>query len=234
MPLIIGVTGSIASGKSLVCSTLVDLAAVHCDADKLVHRLYDPRTPGFDRVVAAFGKDVVGADGYVDRKVLGSKVFGNPEAMRKLTGAMGDISGAIKAEIDRWRETLPDDGTGVIEAVNLIEPGYSAWCDATWLVVCDDETALRRLMARNSFTEDEARQRLQSQRPWQLRAKAADLVLHNDNSQDEIVAAVRYAFRRLWELRRASSLPRSHYHVWRAAVGGSRQSGAQPGSGGVR
>src|SRR5438270_8877944 len=115
MPLIIGVPGSIAARKSLACSTLVQLGAVHCDADKLVHRLYDPGTPGFERVVAAFGEEVVGADGYVDRKVLGSKVFGNPEAMRALTTAMGDISGAIKAEIDRWRETLPEDGTGVME-----------------------------------------------------------------------------------------------------------------------
>jgi dephospho-CoA kinase len=217
MPLVIGVTGSIASGKSLVCQTLEELGAVHCDADKLVHRLYDPGTPGFDRVVAEFGREVVGADGYVDRKVLGSKVFGNPEAMRKLTSAMGDISGAIKAEIDRWRDTLPEDGTGVMEAVNLIEPGYAAWCDATWLVACEEETALRRLMARNNFSEEEARQRLRSQRPWQQRAKAADLVLHNDHSQQELVEAVRYAFRRLWELRRASALPRSHYHVWRAA-----------------
>ena len=88
MALILGVTGSIATGKSLVCRTLVELGAVHCDADKLVHRLYDPGTPGFERVVAEFGTEVVGADGYVDRKVLGSKVFGNPEAMRRLTRAM--------------------------------------------------------------------------------------------------------------------------------------------------
>src|SRR2546423_8134367 len=104
MPLIIGVTGSIAAGKSLACSTLVQLGAVHCDADKLVHRLYDPGTPGFERVVAAFGDEVVGADGLVDRRVLGSKVFGNPEAMRRLTRAMGDISGAIRAQIGPWRE----------------------------------------------------------------------------------------------------------------------------------
>src|SRR3712207_4016984 len=114
MPLIIGVTGSIATGKSLVCQTLVDLGAVHCDADKLVHRLYDPGTPGFERVVAEFGSDVVGGDGYVDRKALGAKVFGDPEAMRRLTRAMGDISGAIKREIDGWRETLPDDATAVM------------------------------------------------------------------------------------------------------------------------
>jgi dephospho-CoA kinase len=217
MPLVIGVTGSIAAGKSLVCSTLAELGAIHCDADKLVHRLYDPGTPGFERVVAEFGEDVVGPDGYVDRKALGGKVFGDREAMRRLTTAMGDISGAIKREIDGWRATLPDDATAVMEAVNLIEPGYSAWCDATWLVVCDDAVALPRLMARNGFSEAEARQRLASQRPWRERAGAADLVLHNNNGRDEFVAAVRYTFRRLWELRRCDALPRSQYHIWRAA-----------------
>jgi len=217
MPLVIGVTGSIASGKSLVCRTLVELGAEHCDADKLVHKLYDPGTPGFERVVAEFGQDVVGPDGYVDRKILGAKVFGNPEAMGRLTRAMGDISGAIKGVIDGWRASLPEDGTGVMEAVNLIEPGYSAWCDASWLVCTEDEIALRRLMARNGFTEEEGRQRLASQRPWRLRAEAADLVLHNNGTEAELVEAVRYAFRRLWELKRAGSLPRTHYFVWRAA-----------------
>jgi dephospho-CoA kinase len=170
MALILGVTGSIATGKSLVCQTLVELGAVHCDADKLVHRLYDPGTPGFDRVVAEFGEDVVGADGYIDRKVLGSKVFGNREAMGRLTRAMGDISGAIQAEIERWRQELPADGAAVMEAVNLIEPGYGRWCDQVWLVAADADVARRRLMARNNFSEEEAEQRLKSQRPWGERA----------------------------------------------------------------
>lgn len=217
MALIIGVTGSIAAGKSLVCQTLVELGAVHCDADKLVHRLYDPGTPGFARVVAEFGAEVIGADGCVDRNALGAKVFGNPEAMRRLTTAIGDITGAIRGEIERWRETLPADGAGVMEAVNLIEPGYAAWCDVTWLVICSPETAQRRLMARNGFSEAEAVQRLASQRPWRQRAGAADLVLRNDNGQDALIDAVRYAYRRLWELRRAESLPSSQYHIWRAA-----------------
>jgi dephospho-CoA kinase len=217
MSLVIGVTGSIAAGKSLVCRTLVEMGAVHCDADKLVHHLYDPGTPGFDRVVAAFGEDVVGTDGFIDRKILGSRVFGNPEKMRALTTAMGDISGLIRAQIDEWRRTLPEDGTGIMEAVNLIEPGYAAWCDASWLVACSDETAVSRLMARNGFSEAECRQRLASQRPWKQRAKAVDLVLHNDIGQEEFVDGVRYAFRRLWELRRSSALPRSYYHAWRAA-----------------
>lgn len=216
MALIIGVTGSIASGKSLVCRTLRDLGAEHCDADTFVHRLYAPGTPGFDRVVAAFGPEVVGEDGIVDRKQLGARVFGNPEAMRQLTSAMGNIVGSLKDEIARLRAELPADGAGVMEAVNLIEADIAAPCDAVWLVVCSDETALPRLMARNNLSEDEAKQRLASQRSWRLRAPAADLVIHNDGSQEELIETVRYAYRRLWELHRVAHAPGSAYHLWRA------------------
>jgi dephospho-CoA kinase len=215
MPLVIGVTGSIATGKSTVCQALVDLGAVHCNADTLVHRLYDPGTPGYDRVVAEFGPEVVAPDGTIDRRVLGSKVFGNPEAMARLTRAMGNITGLIRATIDEWRRTLPDDATAVMEAVNLIEPGYAAWCDQVWLVVAEPATARGRLMARNGLSAAEADQRLASQRDWRLRAPAADFVLHNDGTLEELRAAVRAEFERIWALRRAGTLPPGAYHAWR-------------------
>lgn len=215
MPLVIGVTGSIATGKSSVCAALVELGAIHCNADTLVHRLYDPGTPGFDRVLAEFGQDVVGPDGFIDRRVLGAKVFGDREAMGRLTRAMGDISGLIRTTIEEWRATLPADATAVMEAVNLIEPGYSAWCDQTWLVAAEPDSARPRLMARNGFSEEEANQRLASQRDWRLRAPAADFVLHNDGTAEELRAAVEAEFRRIHALYRAGKLPPSVYHAWR-------------------
>jgi dephospho-CoA kinase len=230
VPLILGVTGSIATGKSLVCQTLVDLGAVHCDADKLVHRLYDPGTPGFDRVVAEFGEEVVGPDGYVDRKVLGSKVFGNPEAMRRLTRAMGDISGAIENEIKMWRETLPAGASAVMEAVNLIEPGYGRWCDQVWLVAADRDVARSRLMARNGFTVEEADQRLNSQRPWDERAPASDFVIHNNGDIDAVRKTVSDEFNRLRELSIAGTLPPTKMIEWwkerTAAMAAAQNTGA--------
>lgn len=214
MPLVLGVTGSIATGKSSVCAILVDLGAVHCDADKLVHRLYDPGTAGFDRVVAEFGPDVVGADGYVDRKVLGSKVFGNPEAMRRLTRAMGDISGAIEDEFKNWRNTLPPDAAAVMEAVNLIEPGYGRWCDQVWLVASERDVARSRLIARNNFSVEAADQRLNSQRPWEERAPAADFVIHNNGDIDTLRTAVTDEFNRVRELSIAGTLPPTKMIDW--------------------
>lgn len=227
MPLILGVTGSIATGKSLVCQILVELGAVHCDADKLVHRLYDPGTPGFDRVVAEFGEEVVGPDGSVDRKVLGSKVFGNPEAMRRLTRAMGDISGAIENEIKGWRETLPADAAAVMEAVNLIEPGYGRWCDQVWLVAADRDVARARLIARNNFSAEEADQRLNSQRPWEERAPAADFVIHNNGDLDALRRTVTDEFNRVRALAIAGTLPPTRMLDWwqqRTAAAAGQQS----------
>ncbi|MFN8556066.1 MAG: dephospho-CoA kinase [Dehalococcoidia bacterium] len=217
MSLMIGVTGSIATGKSSVCSILEQLGALHTNADTLVHQLYAPGTPGFDRVVAEFGREVVGPDGVIDRRILGSKVFGNPEAMSRLTRAMGSIEELVFRTMQEMRDALGADGTGVLEAVNLIEPGYSGRCDQTWLVVVDDDTARARLIARNGFSETEANQRLASQRDWKLRAPAADFILHNTGTPEEMENAVRAEFDRIWALKRAGQLPVSNYVAWREA-----------------
>ncbi len=216
MALVIGVTGSIASGKSTVCQVVVELGGVHGNADTLVHQLYAPGTPGFARVVAEFGPEVVGPDGSIDRRALGSKVFGNPEAMRRLTRAMGDITGLIRRTIEEWRATLPAHQPAVLEAVNLIEPGYAAWCDQVWLVTCNPETARARLAARNNLPAEEIEKRLASQRDWRLRAPAADFVLHNDGGPEELRRAVRAELNRILALHRAGALPLTAYHRWRA------------------
>ena len=96
MPLVLGVTGSIATGKSYLCQYMVEkYGAIHADADKVVHRMYDPGKPGFDRIVAEFGEEVIGDDGMIDRKKIGLQVFGKPDRMRDLTRAIGDIGGEM-------------------------------------------------------------------------------------------------------------------------------------------
>ncbi len=215
MPIVLGVTGSIATGKSYLCRYLVEHHdAVHVDADPLVHRMYDPGKPAFDRIVAEFGEDIVGADGFIDRKVLGSKVFGNDERMRALTTAIGDIAAEVKRVIDEWRVELPEDRIAIMEAVNLIEAAYSQWCDATWLVGADHDVALPRLMERNGISEEEARQRLASARPLEVRAPASDRIFLNDRSLAAFEAEIDAAVAELLEQWRAGTLPRSRWHQW--------------------
>jgi dephospho-CoA kinase len=214
VPLVIGLTGSIAAGKSSVAQILVSQGAAHCDADKLVHRLYDPGTPGFDRVVAEFGADVVGEDGYVDRKALGAKVFGKPKEMAKLTKAMGSISDAIEGEIKKWRVSLGENDVAVMEAVNLMEPGYARWCDATWIVGIDKERAKKRMMESRGLTSEEADQRLKSQRPLEKRSGGCDWVYINDKSMDDLTTAVGTELKRILALHAAGKLPKSGFERW--------------------
>jgi len=216
MPLVIGLTGSIAAGKSLLSEHLVETrGAIHANADTLVHRMYDPGTDGFDRIVAEFGEEVIGADGYIDRKVIGGKVFGNPERMRALTTAIGDISGMIHDTIDAWHGDLPADAIAIMEAVNLIEPSYSEWCDVTWLVACETETALPRLMERNNFSEEEAMQRINGARDWRDRAPAADRIFHNDGTLDEFKAEIDAAIEETKAQFDAGTLPKSRWFDWK-------------------
>ncbi len=214
MPLLLGVTGSIAAGKSLLCTHLAEQhGALHVDADREVHRMYEPDTPGFERVVAEFGEEIVGEDGVIDRRVLGGMVFGKPERMEALRTAIGDIPAYFMALLDRWRKELPEDGIGVLEAVNLLERDYMTKADAAWLVVTADETAIVRLMETRSLSREEADQRLASARDWRERAPAADRIFHNDGAQEPYLAAVDEAIAETVAVHRAGTLPRPRWYA---------------------
>ncbi len=216
MPLILGVTGAIATGKSHLCRHLVERAgAIHVDADQVAHEMYAPGRAGFDRVVAEFGTGIVGADGVIDRAILGGMVFGRPDRMRALSAAIGDIGAELRGIVEGWRETLPADAVAVVEAIYLIEEGYAAWCDATWLVAADEAVMLPRLMARNSLSEDEARVRLDAAIPWHARAAAYDRLFFNDGSTEAFEAEIDDALGELRAQQRAGTLPPARWHEWR-------------------
>jgi phosphopantetheine adenylyltransferase/dephospho-CoA kinase len=86
--IVIGLTGGIASGKSTAAEQLRKLGGVIIDADRVGHRSYEPGTPGFEKVVNAFGHDTVGKDGLIDRRVLGGKVFGAPQELERLNAIL--------------------------------------------------------------------------------------------------------------------------------------------------
>lgn len=189
MAYLLGVTGSIACGKSVLCRHLANFhGARHIDADRHVHTMYEPGKPAFDRIVTEFGPGVVGADGFIDRKALGDIVFGKPDLLAALRTAIGDIEGEFMRVLRELKnEPAP---IAVFEAVRLFEGPYMEICDAGWLVAAEDERAIDRLMARNSLTREEAEQRMASATPWSERAAQADLVLHNDGSVAEFQAAI--------------------------------------------
>ena len=196
MAILLGVTGAIAAGKSLLCQRLVDRwGASHLDADRYVHAMYEPGTDAHGWIVAEFGEQVIAASGAIDRKALGALVFGNAERLAALRTAIGDIEGEFMRLLTELRDA--PQPLAVFEAVRLFEGPYMQICDAGWLVACDAETALQRLMARNELTRAEAEQRWASATPWQQRAPKANLVLHNDSSEAEFFDAVDKAAGRL-------------------------------------
>ncbi|HEY8490008.1 MAG TPA: dephospho-CoA kinase, partial [Dehalococcoidia bacterium] len=127
----IGLTGGIASGKSTISRMLADRGAVIIDADRLGHEAYRPGTPAYRRVVEAFGPEIVGPNGEIDRAKLGARVFGNPEQMKRLT----DIVWPAIRELARERiEAERRRGTRVVvlEAAVLVEAGWFDLVDEVW------------------------------------------------------------------------------------------------------
>ena len=192
----IGLTGGIASGKSTVARRLKELGAYVVDADRLGHRAYAPGTPGFTKVVAAFGEEVLAADGTVDRRRLGGKVFGNPAELKKLTDILWpEIGRLANAEISAQRNANPN-GVIVLEAAVMVEAGWGHGLDEVWVVVVEPECAVRRALARGGLSAEAVRERIKAQTSNEERRRHADLVIDNSGSLEQLQAQVDAEWRR--------------------------------------
>ena len=193
---VIGLTGGIASGKSLVSEQLAERGAVLIDADKVGYAAYLKGTPTFDEVVAAFGTEIVGADGEVDRKALGGKVFADPEARHKLESIVWP---AIRSKVEEQLEALraKDTGVAVLEAAILIEADWVPLTDEVWLVTVSPETARQRLFERNGLSAADAESRIRAQLTNEKRRTYADVEIENDGTLEELSAAVSDAWEAL-------------------------------------
>ena len=193
----IGLTGGIASGKSTVAQWLRELGAKVVDADQLGHRAYAPGTPGFAKMVDAFGEEVLAADGTVDRRRLGGRVFGNPAELKKLTDIVWpEISRLADAEIAAQRAANPN-AVVVLEAAVLVEAGWEHGLDEIWVVVVAPDCAVERAVARGGLSADEARARIAAQTTNAERRRLADVVLDNSDSLAHLHAQVDVEWRRL-------------------------------------
>ena len=176
---IVGLTGTIASGKSHARDVLRDLGACTVDADAVAHEAYRRGTPCFDAVVAAFGAAVVGVDGEIDRRRLGGIVFADAAALQRLNELVWPAVRQLVVEkldaqaAERAQQQHRDDRddappprrqrrplVGVVEAALLFESGWAAQVDEVWLTYVPDVVAVRRLHERNGLDEGEARRRL--------------------------------------------------------------------------
>ncbi|MCP5180257.1 MAG: dephospho-CoA kinase [Pseudomonadales bacterium] len=189
--MIIGLTGGIASGKSTAARVLAELGACVLDADKIGHAVYAPERQAFHQVVAAFGSDVVGTDGNIDRKVLGGKVFGKPEELKRLTAIVWPEIARMAAEQAQAALAENPARVVVLEAAVMLEAGWDRDMDEVWVVIVDPEVAVVRAMARDGVDEDAIRKRLAAQMSNAERVARADVVIENAGTPDALEARVR-------------------------------------------
>ena len=193
--LTIGLTGGIGTGKSEVARILGRLGATVLDADRLTHAVYGGGTDGHREVVRAFGSEVVGADGEIDRRRLADLVFGNAEQRRQLESIVWS----------RARETLEtrireERGKGtaaalVVEAVKLLEAGWGALCDEVWVVVAPDDEVVRRLRNRNGITGAEARTRMRARKVVAEQDRHATATIRNEGGLEDLAKTVESLWR---------------------------------------
>jgi len=186
--MIIGLTGGIASGKSTAARYLSENGAFVMDGDVLGHRAYEPNTTAFAQIAETFGSEVVGADGQIDRKALGGKVFGNPNALKQLTDILYP---EIRRMFSEWIETAQADNPNallVMDAAVLLEAGWENLADETWVVIVDPDTAVDRAVARDGLDEAAVRKRIASQLSNDERSARADVVIDNSGNEAALIA----------------------------------------------
>ena len=214
---LIGLTGNIACGKSVVLGMLRGLGAHVLDADRVTHELQAPGQPVYQAIVAEFGAGILTAPGGpIDRRALGTIVFADPAALLRLEQI---VHPAVRARIMAWLESLGGGSresgdsenqlptpnsqlpVAVIDAIKLLEGGWKQICDAIWVVTCTPEQQLERLIATRGMSQAEARARITAQPPQAEKVAQADVVIDNSGSIVQTRRQVEAAWQALLERR---------------------------------
>ena len=194
-PVIVGLTGNIATGKSAVAQILAEKGALVIDADKVAHRVMEPGGPAYRGVVDAFGPGILAADGAaIDRRRLGDIVFADEDALQRLEAIVHPV---VIVEVDRQIAEATEPAI-VVEAIKLIEAGMHRRYDALWVVTAPRPVQIKRLVQSRGLTEKEAALRVDAQPPQEEKAARADRVIVNDGDLTDLQAQVDKAWAQLW------------------------------------
>jgi len=192
---VIGITGGIGTGKSVVAQYLADLGAVIINADEVGHEAL--RTDEVKQeIMATFGSEVLSADGEIDRKKLGEIVFNDPDAMSKLNNIMHvRMRTMMENEIDDYRQK--GAGVVVVDAAILVEveADWVSLVDEIWVTVSSESEVIKRLTEKRGLTEEQVLARISAQLPQDERIKRSDVVVSNDGDLVEVKTRVK----ELWE-----------------------------------
>ena len=183
----VGLTGGIGSGKSSVAARLAGLGAVVIDADRIAREVVEPGMPSLTAIRERFGPSVVSDDGILDRAGLGRIVFGDRAALRDLEAITHPAIWARTAELFA---AAPDDAIVVHDMPLLVEAGMTGEYHLVLAVLTDTETRVQRLVEHRGIPEDDARQRIAAQADDDARRAAADVLLDNNGSPEDLTIAV--------------------------------------------
>lgn len=189
----VGLTGGIGAGKSEVSRLLVGYGAVLIDADRIAREVVEPGTAGLAAVVETFGREILTADGTLDRPALGAIVFADPARLAALNAVVHPLVGARSAELER---AAGSDAVVVHDVPLLTENGLAPLYDLVVVVDASPETQLDRLVRLRGMTEADARARMAAQATREERTAVADLVIDNDGP----IEALEPQVRRVWSV----------------------------------
>ncbi|MGO4455256.1 dephospho-CoA kinase [Arthrobacter sp. RAF14] len=183
----IGLTGGIASGKSVVTARLAELGAVVVDADALAREVVEPGTPGLAAIREAFGEGVIRADGSLDRPALGALVFADDGRRRTLNAIVHPLVRSAAAAIVA---AAPQAAVVVQDIPLLVETGQQGDFDLVVVVDAPDDVRVARMLEHRGMTEEEARARIAAQASRDERNAAADVILENTGTLDQLLEQV--------------------------------------------
>jgi dephospho-CoA kinase len=184
--IVIGLTGNIATGKSLVRRMLEHLGAFGIDADGLAHRAMSPGAPAYQPIVDTFGRWILTPDWQIDREKLGKIVFTDPDAMARLEAIVHPIVlEVIDLLVRRAKQRVI-----AIEAIKLFESGIAKDCDTIWVVDAPPDVQLRRLMRDRKLSEADARMRIAAQAPQSDKLARAQVIINNTGGYEATLEQV--------------------------------------------
>jgi dephospho-CoA kinase len=179
---VIGLTGNIATGKSVVRRMLEHLGAYTIDADALSHRVISRGAPGYQPVLNTFGKWLLGPDEQINRAKLGHLVFADKDALKQLENIIHPyVNQAIDILVKRASQPVI-----VVEAIKLLESELRSRCDTVWVTDAPQHVQVERLMRKRSMSQEDALQRVQVQSAQKEKLAAADVVITNNGSYDDL------------------------------------------------
>ena len=181
----VGLTGSIAVGKSFVVSVLAELGCITFDADKVAHSVMKPGCPAYKDIVHEFGESILAANGSIDRDKLGAIVFANQARRIRLNEIVHPRVIAEQNRLLQEAEAKNPDGIAVVDAALMIESGGYKRFDKLIVVYCAREIQIERLMRRNSITRDDAELRVAAQMSSDEKRQYADYMIDTSGTFDE-------------------------------------------------